>query len=85
MLVDLRPDLVALAAVELRQDAQQLVKLNERLSVGGVHLQPVPHRRGLVVIALGQGLAGDVVDALSGREELGARRFEEGEEVGCLL
>ena len=55
------PDLLALSPMEVLADVHLPVELQHGLGVGPEHLQPVPHRLGLVVLSLDQRLPGLVV------------------------
>ena len=57
----MRPDLLALRAVEVLTDVHLPVELQHGLRVGLEHLQSVPHRLRLVVLSLHQRLSGLVV------------------------
>ena len=59
--LDMRPDLLALRAVEVLADVHLPVELQHGLRVGLEHLQSVPHRLRLVVLSLHQRLSGLVV------------------------
>ena len=57
----MRPDLLALRAVEVLADVHLPVELQHGLRVGLEHLQSVPHRLRLVVLSLDQRLPGLVI------------------------
>ena len=58
----MRPDLLALRAVEVLADVHLPVELQDGLRVGLEDLQSVPHRLRLVVLSLDQRLPGLVVN-----------------------